>query len=92
MVRKAWDDQSSHMITILSGANVPLRPALPTWASDLSSRQAMLGCHLIEFHCEIKSEEQRSWAETIPSSIITGPLGLLSLIGFVQAHSPLGRR
>ena len=24
----------------------------------------MLGCHLIEFHCEIKSEEQCSWAET----------------------------
>jgi hypothetical protein len=48
----------------------------------------MLRRHLIEFHCEIESQEQCSWAEAFSSSIMTGPLGPWILMGFVQIPTP----
>jgi hypothetical protein len=50
--------------------------------------QVMLCSHLIEFFGEIESQEQGSRAEARSFVDHTGPLGPLSLMGFVQAHSP----
>ena len=46
----------------------------------------MLRSHLIQFLRKIKSMNRAPGLKLVPSSIMSGPLGPLILMGFVQAQ------